>query len=110
MGNHEKNNTMSIGKNDDEQSISVDIDGEIIASVPALKLLGVTIDNKLEFSSHISAICKKASRKVIALVHLRRLITIEAKLQISCSNRPYYLTSHIAILCGIFVKHRRKEN
>lgn len=69
-------------KNNDEQSISVDIDGENIASVPALKLLGVTIDNKLEFSPYISAICKKATRKVNALVRLRRMIPIEAKLHL----------------------------
>ena len=76
MRNHDKYNTMLIGrKNNDEQSISVDIDGENITSVPALKLLGVTI------SPHISAIRKKASRKVNALVRLKRMIPTEAKLQ-----------------------------
>ena len=79
MGNHEKYNTMLIGtKNNDEQSISVDTDGENITSVPALKLLGVSIEDKLEFSLHISAFCKKASRKVNALVRLRRMIPTEA--------------------------------
>lgn len=48
----------------DDLSISVDIDGEDITSAPALKLLGVTIDDKLEYSRHIFAICKKASRNL----------------------------------------------
>ena len=34
------------------------------------KIIGVTIDNKLHFESHISELCKKASQKVAALSRL----------------------------------------
>ena len=34
------------------------------------KVLGVTIDNKLNFKSHISVICKKASQKIATLSRL----------------------------------------
>ena len=34
------------------------------------KILGVIIDNKLNFKSHISELCKKASQKVAALSRL----------------------------------------
>jgi len=47
-----------------------------------LKLLGVTLDDELSFSTHISDICKKASKKAGVLVRLRNMITREAKLQL----------------------------
>ena len=37
----------------------------------SLKILGVTIDNKLTFRKHISDICKKTSQKVSVLTRLR---------------------------------------
>ena len=51
-------------------------------SSPDLKLLGVTLDDELSFSAHISDICKKASKKVGVLVRLRNMIPREAKLQL----------------------------
>ena len=53
-----------------------------IKSSPDLKLLGVTLDDELSFSTHISDICKKASKKVGVLVRLRNMIPREAKLQL----------------------------
>ena len=47
-----------------------------------MKLLGVTLDDELSFSSHISDICKKASKKVGVLVRLRNMIAMEANLQL----------------------------
>ena len=31
------------------------------------KILGITIDNKLKFKSHVKKLCKKASQKIWAL-------------------------------------------
>ena len=31
------------------------------------KILGITIDNKLTFKSHIKILCKKATQKIVAL-------------------------------------------
>ena len=45
-------------------------------------ILGVTLDDELSFSSHISDICKKASKKVGVLVRLRNMIPMKAKLQL----------------------------
>ena len=83
--NYDKYNLMLLGrenKNDDGSSISVKIDNEIITSSSNLKLLGVTLDDELNYSTHISDIYKKASKKVDVLVRLRNLITTEAKLQL----------------------------
>ena len=41
------------------------------------KILSVTIDNKLNFKSHISELCKKSSQKIAALSRLSSyLITL----------------------------------
>ena len=45
------------------------------------KILGVITDNKLNFKSHISELCKKASQKVVALSRLSSYLhTSEKKL------------------------------
>ena len=49
---------------------SIDIDGEIITGSNTVKLLGVTIDNKLEFNEHVSNICTKTSAKLHALARI----------------------------------------
>ena len=71
---------------------NVKIDEQVIKSSPDLKLLGVTLDDELSFSTHISDICKMASKKVGVLVRLRNMIPREAKLQLYCTNQQYYLT------------------
>ena len=72
----------SKNKNEDSPSINVKIDEQVIKSSPDLKLLGVTLDDELSFSTHISDICKMASKKVGVLVRLRNMIPREAKLQL----------------------------
>ena len=62
---------------------NVKIDEQVIKSSPDLKLLGVTLDDELSFSTHISDICKmQVSKKVGVLVRLRNMIPREAKLQL----------------------------
>ena len=80
-------------KNEDSPSISVKIDEQVIKSSPDMKLLGVTLDDELSFSAHISDICKKASKKVGVLVRLRNMIPREAKLQLYKSAILPNLTS-----------------
>ena len=41
--------------------------GKTLRSEPSVKVLGVTIDDRLQFSEHISACCLKASRQLNAL-------------------------------------------
>ena len=84
-GNYDEYNLMLLGrknKNEDSPSINVKIDEQVIKSSPDLKLLGVTLDDELSFSTHISDICKMASKKVGVLVRLRNMIPREAKLQL----------------------------
>ena len=50
-----------------------------------MKLLGLTIDEHLNFSRHIGEVCKNASRKVGVLMRLRNMLTTSAKLKIFIS-------------------------
>ena len=46
------------------ENVSVVVDNEIIEASDTVKLLGIIIDNKLDFTAHISKICKKFSTKL----------------------------------------------
>ena len=77
----------------DNQDISVD--GHAIERMGEIKLLGVQIDEKLNFTSHISELCTKTSQKVGVLVRLRNLIPCNAKLSLYKSSVLPHLTSVI---------------
>ena len=50
-----------------DTNTTVTIDGNIIPASKSVKLLGVQIDNNLDFDEHVSNICKKVSIKLHAL-------------------------------------------
>ena len=45
---------------------------DTIKNVSEEKILGITIDNKLTFKSHLKNICKKANQKLIALARITK--------------------------------------
>ena len=60
-----------------DADVSVNIDGEIIKGSKSVKLLGLYIDNKLDFNEHISKICKTVSLKLHALTRISPYLNIE---------------------------------
>ena len=58
----------------------------------SLKLLGVTIDDQLNFNIHINEICKRASQRVGVMMRLKKLIPTNAKLTLYKSAILPYLT------------------
>ena len=52
----------------------IEISNEDIQIVPSVKLLGITIDNRLNFNEHISSICKSAANQLNALVRLKTFL------------------------------------
>ena len=55
----------------EEREIIIDISGVALKSSPADKLLGVFLDRKLNFKTHIQSLCKTASQKIKALFRIR---------------------------------------
>ena len=52
------------------KDIHINVENEVIECENSVKLLGVTIDNKLNFNEHISNIYKKASQKLHVLARI----------------------------------------
>ena len=76
----------------DKQTEALQIEDQFITNTSQIRLLGVEIDDKLNFTSHISNICIKASQKVGVLLRLRNLIPCKAKLIIYKSSILPHLT------------------
>ncbi len=62
--------------------------GSIIENQPAVKLLGLHVDNLLSFNGHIDVICRKAGRKLNVLSRLSKALSTESKLSVffRCSS------------------------
>ena len=59
--------------------VSMNADGFRIDKSDTEKLLGMKFDKKLTFDDHISAICKKAGRKISALARVTPYLGIEQR-------------------------------
>ena len=56
-----------------EYNTNLNLNGKIIRTSDSLKILGVTIDNKLNFNEHVNDVCSKASQRVGVIMRLRNL-------------------------------------
>ena len=66
------------------------LNGAKIAQVSEHRLLGITIDNKLRWDSHINNVCKTVSRRVFRLSKLRCIVDIDTrKLFFSAHVKPH---------------------
>ena len=59
------------------QNLVLEINGEAIAASKEVKLLGVTIDSKLNFKSHIKALSVRTNRKVSAFARVARYLDLQ---------------------------------
>ena len=76
-------------ENDDK---TLNIDNHDIRKTEQMKLLGVYIDENLNFAGHTSELCTIASQKVGMLVRLRNFIPCNAKLMLYKTSILPYLT------------------
>ena len=60
----------------------ISVNGNNISSCQEIKVLGVTLDEKLNFNSHISGLCKKASRQINILKRLSKYLNQESRVSI----------------------------
>ena len=73
---------MSLGRRNWHKDLHIVINDTVIDQKPEITLLGVTLDDQLSFSSHVSNVCRKASPQTGVLLRLRNLIPTSAKLHI----------------------------
>ena len=81
VANPAKFQVMFLGKKVEEE-VDISIDGVNLKSTCCVKLLGVTIDCKLSFRSHVKTLCKTASQKVKALFRIRPYLNIRCAKQL----------------------------
>ena len=60
-------------------NIPLTVDNQTIQSVPSVKLLGIHLDDKLNFNLHISNICRSAANQLNALIRLKNYLSFNAK-------------------------------
>lgn len=64
----------------EEEKINFSVDGTLIEPSTTCKLLGVHIDERLNFNNHVASICKKASKQIAVISRFRKLLSIQTKL------------------------------
>ena len=72
--NAEKCHAIVLSKDPIEDNFTVSIDNTSIITEEEVSLLGVTLDNNLNFNSLISKICKEASKRINALVRIAKYL------------------------------------
>ena len=60
-------------------NILLTIDEQTIKSVPLVELLGIHLDDKLNFNLHISNICRSVANKLNVLIRLKSYLNFNAK-------------------------------
>ena len=75
----------------DTSSLQITIDGQIIARKNEARFLGVIVDEKLTWSSHIKAIKSKMSRFIGVIYKIKSQIPLQARIQIFQS----FIQSHL---------------
>ena len=60
-------------------NIPLTINNQTIKSVPSVELLGIHLDDKLNFNLHISNICRSAANQLNALIQLKSYLSFNAK-------------------------------
>ena len=66
----------------DTSGTCVTVDNEEVECINSLKLLGVVLDNKLNFSEHVKIMCSKANSKIGVLTRMRKLVPQKTKLRL----------------------------
>ena len=72
-------------KKGDHTNENVVIDNKQIKAVPSVELLEIQLDDKLNFSTHFSNLCKSAANQLNALIALQKFLGFtEKKILINC--------------------------
>ena len=77
VANPGKFQIMFLGSKIDNSKITFAIENKQIKCKREVKLLGITIDEKLTFTKHIANICSLANNRLRALTRIRRYLSTE---------------------------------
>ena len=100
LANPEKYQALRLSRTDYEMNI--ECCKNMIPLSNEIKLLGVTIDNKLRFDAHIVSVCRKVGEQVNALNRIDNILLVETKeaLYHAFILPNFYYCSQVWHLCG----------
>ena len=79
------------GKKGDHTNENIVTHNEQIKSGPSVDLLGIQLDDKLNFSRHISDLCEASSNQLNALIRRQKFLCFKVKkILINCTKRNFY--------------------
>ena len=102
---------MILGKNTDIK-VNLFLDGNKTEKSQEAVLLGITIDDKLSFKTHIENICRKAKYKLHALQRIRKYLSTD-KAKTLCNafiNSQFYYAPLIWMFAGKLFFSRVQKN
>ena len=79
QANPKKFKFMLLNSSETETETNLKVRNTVIQSEDSVKLLGITIDNRLTFDKHIATVCRKASCQMNVLMRFKRMLDIKAK-------------------------------
>ena len=100
--NEDKSHLLVFGSNGED--VSVNISGSLIQESDEEKLLGLTLDRRLNFKNHVSNLCKKASQKLHALARVSKYME-KSKLELTMTS---FVMSHFSYCPLVWMFHDRK--
>ena len=64
------------------QNLELHVDNSVIKCANSIKLLGLIVDNRLNFTKNVDSVCKKAGRQVNILKRLSKILGNKSKINI----------------------------
>ena len=86
--------------------IYVSINGNVIDANKSVKLLGIKIDNNLDFNEHVSSVCKKVNLKLHALTRISYFMDKDTL----CVLMKAFIESQFGYCPLIWMHHSRTLN
>ena len=102
--NPDKFQFMLMGRNKCH-NFTLDIAGVSIQAVNSIKLLGVSIDNRLDFGLHIDGIIVRCSKQIGALCRLSHVLDVNCKMKIVKA----FITANFTYCCVVYNECKRSD-
>ena len=102
VANPGKFQIMFLGSNIDNSKITFMIENKRVKSRSEVKLLGITRDDKLSFTTHIENLCRTASNRLRALARIHKITTFQQAKLLSevCFMSTFAYGPLIWMYCG----------
>ena len=96
--NPQKFQCMLLSRSNVVNDISFTFYDTILKPQSEVKMLGVVLDNKLSFRSHVQTLCKKIASKINSMYRLTVLLSVQSKLKLYNS----FIMSHFNFCCTVY--------